>query len=88
MGRIEVVLNSFTLLLSVTEIILFDVLVTVKGPSHRLDFSLYTLTWFPGLIIYFTADGSLELSALRILSSETIVSISDIAFFSALNSSV
>lgn len=38
-GNIEVLLNYFTLLRPVTEMFLFEILITVDGPSQRLEFS-------------------------------------------------
>lgn len=60
--------------------------ITVRGPYHLLDVSLYTRTWSPGLMRYFVAGGCFDLRAQQIRFSPTNLSILARAFVCALKS--
>lgn len=59
----------------------------MNGPSHCIHRSRNTLTMSPGRMRYLVACGSLNCNALLIIYSATIVYISALANFRALNMS-
>lgn len=77
-GIPETELNGFTVPLYFTHIFFFSIRSIVTGPSHLLDFSLYTRTGSPISSLYLVAGGSLEAKASEFCSphgccSSTIV---------------
>lgn len=69
-------LNRFTFIPSVAEIILSVTFITVNGVSHLYLFPLSTRILCSDLMRYFASAGSLEYRAVRIHVWDKIVSIS------------
>lgn len=84
-GNTDEMLNGFTFMSSVTDIIFFLTLVKMIFSSHTLECSLNTLTRSPGSIRYLVARGSLDFNSLVIHDSTTIGSISASANISTFN---
>lgn len=68
LGSTEVFSNSLTLTSSVADIIFIENLVTLYGLFHFFVLTRYTRPFWPSLMTYLVADGSLLLSAVSYFS--------------------
>lgn len=83
LGRTDILLNWFTSIPSLNDMILFEILFTSYGPFHLFLFSLYNLTLSLCRMRYSVACGSLLVKDFLILFYATIVSVSALAFRNA-----
>lgn len=88
MGNTDEILNGFTFIPSLINIIFVLILITANGPSPLFECSLNTLTKALVMIRYLFAGTNFYCRSILILDSVTIFSISVLVDFNASNLSI